>query len=240
MHYFITRQNNEAKKQFFKGIQRNTSLSNSPISAIHQNSVSKIFLEGRRSQCCLTGKMLSNYWWTDPFFKHFPFTVEIHLPFCLRAINQSTTLRAMAHPPREEAYVILQLRWSSIFLSFFKNNVSTYLKMWKWEKMNEGDNHRYLHTPSRPYCCCSVTKLWPTVLPPWTVGRQAPLSMGFPRQEYWSGLPFPAPGDLPDPGIKPKSPAWQVDFLPIRCLGSPPSLLGIHILYLSVICEYWF
>ena len=41
---------------------------------------------------------------------------------------------------------------------------------------------------------------------PWTVACQAPLSMGFPRQEYWSGLPFPSPGDLPDPGIKPTSP----------------------------------
>ena len=40
---------------------------------------------------------------------------------------------------------------------------------------------------------------------PWTVARQAPLSVGFSRQEYWSGLPFPPPGDLPDPGIKPAS-----------------------------------
>ena len=40
----------------------------------------------------------------------------------------------------------------------------------------------------------------------WTVARQAPLSMGFSRQEYWSGLPFPPPGDLPEPGIKPASP----------------------------------
>ena len=42
---------------------------------------------------------------------------------------------------------------------------------------------------------------------PWTVAHQAPLSMAFPRQEYWSGLPFPPPGDLPDPGIEPASPA---------------------------------
>ena len=42
---------------------------------------------------------------------------------------------------------------------------------------------------------------------PWTVAYQAPLSMGFSRQEYWSGLPFPSPGDLPDPGIEPGSPA---------------------------------
>ena len=41
---------------------------------------------------------------------------------------------------------------------------------------------------------------------PWTVARQAPLSMEFSRQEFWSGLPFPPPGDLPDPGIKPESP----------------------------------
>ena len=44
---------------------------------------------------------------------------------------------------------------------------------------------------------------------PWTVACQAPLSMGFSRQEYWSGLPCPSPGDLPDPGIKPASPALQ-------------------------------
>ena len=48
---------------------------------------------------------------------------------------------------------------------------------------------------------------------PWTVARQAPLSMGFSRQEYWSGLPFPSPGDLPNPGIKPGSPALQADAL---------------------------
>ena len=46
---------------------------------------------------------------------------------------------------------------------------------------------------------------------PWTVAYQAPLSVGFSRQEYWSGLPFPSPGDLPDPGIKPGSPAFQAD-----------------------------
>ena len=48
---------------------------------------------------------------------------------------------------------------------------------------------------------------------PWSVARQAPLSMGFPRQEYWRGLPFPSPGDLPDQGIELASPALQVDSL---------------------------
>ena len=54
---------------------------------------------------------------------------------------------------------------------------------------------------------------------PWTVAHQAPLSMGFSRQEYCSGLPFPFPGDFPDSGIKPKSPALQVDSLPLSHLG---------------------
>ena len=53
---------------------------------------------------------------------------------------------------------------------------------------------------------------------PWTVAYQAPHSMGFPRQEYWSGLPFPSPGDLPDPGIEPGSPALQADAL----ISEPP------------------
>ena len=54
---------------------------------------------------------------------------------------------------------------------------------------------------------------------PCTVARQAPLSMGFSRQGYWSGLPFPTPGDLPDPGISLLH--WQADSLPLRHLGSP-------------------
>ena len=53
---------------------------------------------------------------------------------------------------------------------------------------------------------------------PWTVAHQAPLSMEFSRQEYWSGLPFPSPGDLPDLGIEPGSPALQANSL----LSEPP------------------
>ena len=58
---------------------------------------------------------------------------------------------------------------------------------------------------------------------PWTVAHQAPLSMGFSRREYWSGLPFPSPGDLPNPGIEPRSPALQAD-----ALTSEPPLFLIH------------
>ena len=55
---------------------------------------------------------------------------------------------------------------------------------------------------------------------PWTVARQAPLSMGFLRQEYWSGLPFPSPECLPDPGTEPMVSALQVDSLPLSHWGS--------------------
>ena len=55
---------------------------------------------------------------------------------------------------------------------------------------------------------------------PWTVAYQAPLFMGFSRQEYWSGLPFPSPGDLPDPGIEPGSPALEADSLTSEPQGS--------------------
>ena len=55
---------------------------------------------------------------------------------------------------------------------------------------------------------------------PWTAAHQAPLSMGFPRHEYWSGLPFPSPGDLPDPGTDSESPALQADSLPVSRQGS--------------------
>ena len=67
-----------------------------------------------------------------------------------------------------------------------------------------------------------VTHLCPTLFAtPWSVARQVPLSLGFSRQEYWSGLPFPSPGDPPNPGIEPRSPPVQVDSLPSMLPGKP-------------------
>ena len=59
-----------------------------------------------------------------------------------------------------------------------------------------------------------VAKSCLTLVTPWTVACQVSLPMGFSGQEYWSGLPFPSPGDLSDPGIEPRSPALQADSLP--------------------------
>ena len=66
----------------------------------------------------------------------------------------------------------------------------------------------------------SLSHVWLFVTP-WTVAHQAPLSMGFSRQEYWSGLPFPSPGYLPNPGIKPRFPALQANSLLSELSGKP-------------------
>ena len=66
-----------------------------------------------------------------------------------------------------------------------------------------------------------VAKSCPTLATPWIVACQAPLSMVFSRQEYWSGLPYPSPGDPPVPGIEPRSPALQADSLPTELRGKP-------------------
>ena len=65
---------------------------------------------------------------------------------------------------------------------------------------------------ARECCCFGHVRL----VNPWMVARQAPLSVGFSRQEYWSGLLYLPPGDLPDPGIEPTSPALQADSLPLN------------------------
>ena len=66
-----------------------------------------------------------------------------------------------------------------------------------------------------------VAKSCLTLVTPWTVAHQAPLSIGFSRQEYWSVLSFPSPEDLPDSGNKPVSPALQADSSPTKLLGKP-------------------
>ena len=68
-------------------------------------------------------------------------------------------------------------------------------------------------------CMLSCVQL---LVAPWNAAHQAPLSMGFPRQEYWSGLSFPFPGDLPEPGIQLVSPTLQVDSLPTEPPGKLP------------------
>ena len=98
--------------------------------------------------------------------------------------------------------------------------------------------------PRQDSQACSAAKSGP----PCTVAHQAPLSMGFSRQEYWNGLPCPPLGDLPDPGIEPTSPAWQADSLPLSHLGSlrqDPHIIfslpcKLLLLYKCVTIVLWF
>ena len=81
----------------------------------------------------------------------------------------------------------------------------------------------YIHTYLHSYICCvlshfSRVQLFVTL---WTIACQAPPSMGFPRKEHWSGLPFPSPGVIPDPGFEPRSPVLQGSSLPFELPGNP-------------------
>ena len=69
-------------------------------------------------------------------------------------------------------------------------------------------------------CCYLVAKSSLTLATLWTAAHQDPLSLGFPKQEYWGGFPFPSPGHFPNPGIEPRSPALQADSLPSEPPGN--------------------
>ena len=97
--------------------------------------------------------------------------------------------------PRDRTHVFYVSRTGRWILYHW----ATWNWKWKWSRSVVSDS------------------LWP----PWTVARQAPLSMGFSRQEYWSGLPFPSPGDLPNPGIESGFPALQADALSSEPPGKP-------------------
>ena len=82
--------------------------------------------------------------------------------------------------------------------------------------------HTQTHTlrlPKYQECCVCALSCVQLFVTPWTIVHHASLSMGFPRQEYWNRLPFPTPGDLPNPGIELASPALQADSLPSQPPG---------------------
>ena len=96
-----------------------------------------------------------------------------------------------------------------------------------------------------PFSWSSLCQLYSHVwlfATPWTVAHQTPLSLGFYRQEYWSGLPFPSLGDLPNPRIEPMSlasSALQTDSLQCEPLGKPIPLATINLLLSESICPFW-
>ena len=123
------------------------------------------------------------------------------------------------HPFHGEAEAeIFQLEPPNVKSSFFTYNCKPKSTMWIYEGI---EDMSFAFKELR----CLITKSCPNAsVTPWTVACKAPLSRRFSRQEYWSGLPFPLLGDLPDPGIKPTSPvspALQVNSLPLSQQGSP-------------------
>ena len=112
----------------------------------------------------------------------------------------------------------LQYSWTSLVAQLVKNLPAvweTWVQPLGWEDP--------LEKGKATHSCILAWRI------PWTVGHQAPPSMGFSRQEYWSGLPFPSPGDLPDPGIEPGSPALQADALTSEPPGKPNKIVGCKI-----------
>ena len=91
-------------------------------------------------------------------------------------------------------------------------------------------------------CVCSSSLIWARLFAtPWTVAHQPPLSMEFSRQEYWSGLPCPTPGNLPNLGTEPGSPALQADSLPIELWGKTITFLVCEmstlVSSLNILCQ---
>ena len=114
------------------------------------------------------------------------------------------------------------------------------------------DHIFFIHSSVKEHlgCFCVLKSLSRVQLfaTPWTVAYQAPPSMGFSRQEHWSGLPFLSPGDLPKPGIEPGSPALQTDALPSEPPGKPvyvnmsipvPQSIPLLLLPLVSICPFF-
>ena len=99
----------------------------------------------------------------------------------------------------------------------FIADLSTIVKTWKQPECPLTEEER------KKRGACLLSRQWcPTLCDPMDYGaHQTPPSMQFPREEHWSGLPFPSPGDLPNTRIKPASPAWQADSLPLSHLESP-------------------
>ena len=119
------------------------------------------------------------------------------------------------------AWIWTQEMWFQSQDSWFPNHAAS---LFSFEVTREMVRHKFIFELNAKIewwvCVLGHVRLFAA---PWTVALQVPLSMGFPRQNYWSRLPFPSPGDLPNQGLKlsPDLLHWQVDSLPLCHLGSP-------------------
>ena len=119
----------------------------------------------------------------------------------------------------------LPIKWTRYLNTHNTKEDQRLTSIWKGaqylsHRWNKNYKMRYHHTVTKmaktkiAVCCCFSHQVLFDSVTPWTVARQAPLSLGFPRQEFCSGLSFPSPGAPPDPGLNPWLLHWQVDSLP--------------------------
>ena len=122
----------------------------------------------------------------------------------------------LSNPPAREAATMTQDCTATGNTANSTQTLSVHPLIFQWEFLNHSTSSLCV------WCvhavCFVVSDFFVT---PWTVAHQAPVSMGFPRQEHWSGLPCPPPSDLPNPGIKPRYSNLQVDSLPSEPPGNP-------------------
>ena len=148
----------------------------------------------------------------------------VWLPWVIQQIlSGSFTYGIVSFHVTLSIHLILSLLPPAVSISLLSMSVSSLLP---WKKIHQCHLSRF-HIYVLKVKVKSLSRVWLFVTL-WTVAHQAPPSMGFSRQEYWSGLPFPSPGDLSDPGIKPRSPALQAGAL----TSEPPGL--VHHIYLSL------
>ena len=115
-----------------------------------------------------------------------------------------------------------------IFLFFFLSSLGPFKMFSISSVLHRGASTAFQHVCWICLVKVLVAQLYSTLCNP-TVACQVPLSMVFSRQEYWSGLPLPSPGDLPYPGIEPRSPVLQADSLLFKLQGSPDGSLQFEI-----------
>ena len=146
----------------------------------------------------------------------------IHQHESATGIHMSSSSQAsLPHPSSSHPSRLSQSTGSGLPASYSKVPLAVY---WKCQLLRNRCSYYLLSWNYRESLflgkvkSLSCVRLFATL---WTVAYQAPLSMGFSRQEYWSGLPFPSPGGFPNPGIEPRSPTLQTDALTSEPPGKP-------------------
>ena len=131
--------------------------------------------------------------------------------FSIGHLENIVSLRCADFPNINTFYYTVEKKSHLLLLAQVPSAKS--LTIWEAVKLTVVDEE------SESVSCCVMSGSFAT---PWTVAHQAPFSVAFPKQDYWSGLPFPSPGDLPDPGMESGFPALQPDSLLSEPPGKPP------------------